>query len=456
MQFLRTINNTLVVIALSLIPALLSGCINEEGVCGADTESERQTVMEFTIVTRQPNSLRSATRALLPAPNTTQDGFLDENYLDLDNLRFLLFDDQKNLIQSFAPEVEAEAGTNYIKYSVKAFINNPYFLDATGENLTFYIMVLGNYSLLTPSNFSFPTGLALETLFDPSKVGTFEMPKRLGWSSFWRPSYNGADYTDADGNDNQFNNTRAFIPMAGVQNFTVSVADLKNSSPDKPLQLSTETNGKEINMLRALAKIEIIDRINANGEGAATVQPAPADRSYVEKAELMGHFSRGSIMPSFADWNRNGIETQYARTPSIPDGSEFLPISAINDELEISLDDYKNVANFFPDKEATELRADKCRVLSCYLTEYDIAKLGGKDAMWIRATVLNPGDGEEDTRSVFYRIDVAPYTDGRPGAAMNIVRNNIYRYEVRSVSSTLSIKWTVCNMDTGEAKIEFN
>lgn len=452
MQFLRTINNTLVVIAMSLMPALLAGCINEEGVCSPDKDKERQTVMEFTIVTRQPNSPRTATRALLPAPNTPQDGFLDENYLDLDNLRFLLFDDQKNLIQSFAPEVEAVVGTNYIKYSVRAFINNPYFLEATGDNLSFYIMVLGNYSLLQPANFSFPNGLALESLFDASKVGTFEMPKRLGWASFWRPSYNGADYTDADGYPNYFNNTRAFIPMAGLQSFTVSVAALKNSTVDKPLQLSTE--GKEINMLRALAKIEVIDRINALGTGENTVQPDQKDRSYVEKAELMGFFTRGSVLPSFDDWNRSGIETQYARTPSIPDDSEFYSVPATNAEL--AVDELRTIINFFPDREATELREDGCRVLSCYLTEYDFSKLDGQAAMWIRATVLNPGNGDTEARSVFYRIDVAPYTNGRPGPTMNIVRNNIYRYEVTSVSSDISVKWTVCNMDTGEAEIEFN
>lgn len=452
MQFFRTINNTLVVIAMSLMPALLAGCINEEGVCSPDKDMERQTVMEFTIVTRQLNPPRTATRTLLPAPNTEQDGFLDENYLDLDNLRFLLFDDQKNLIQSFAPEVETVVGTNYIKYSVRAFINNPYFLEATGDNLSFYIMVLGNYSLLQPANFSFPNGLALESLFDASKVGTFEMPQRLGRASFWRPSYNGADYTDADGNLNYFNNTRAFIPMSGLQNFTVSVSALKNSTVDKPLQLSTE--GKEINMLRALAKIEVIDRINASGNGENTVQPDPKDRSYVEKVELMGFFTRGSILPSFDDWNRSGIETQYARTPSVPDAAQYQSVAAESDN--VTINDYSNVVNFFPDREATESREDGCRVLSCYLTEYDVLKLNNPPGMWIRATVLNPGDGDADTRSVFYRIDVAPYINGRPGAAMNIVRNNIYRYEVTSVSSTISVNWTVCDMDTGEANIEFN
>ena len=452
MKFIRTIKNTFAAIAVSLIPALLSGCINEEGVCVPDDDNGRQTVMEFTIVTRQLNSPRAGSRALIPAPNTPQEGFIDENYLDLSKLYFLLFDADKNLLQPFTPEVKAIEGTNYIKYSVRAFLNNKYFLDADGENLSFYIMVLGNYDLLNPQRFSFSSWTNLELPFGSDKVGTFEMPKRLGYLYFWRPNYNGRNYVDADGYDNE-NSARAYIPMAGLQNFTVKVSDLKNSSPDKPLQISPEGQGKDINMLRALAKIEIIDRINAVGEGANTVQPDKNNRSYVEKAELMGFFTRGSILPSFADWNRDGIETQYARTPAIPDGSVYTSVPA---NADLSVNNPADIINFFPDKEATEARADGCRVLSCYLTEYDINKLNGGAPMWIRTTVMNPGNGNEDDRSMFYRIDVAPYTNGRPGAAMNIVRNNIYRYEITSVSSSLNINWTVCDMDNATADIPFN
>ena len=36
-------------------------------------------------------------------------------------------------------------------------------------------------------------------------------------------------------------------------------------------------------MLRAIAKIEVIDRIGATGDGDATIQPDPADRASIDK-----------------------------------------------------------------------------------------------------------------------------------------------------------------------------
>ncbi len=434
---------------------LFVACVGEDAPCDPVAPDDGITI-EFRMATRNAKGSNQS-RAVLPPSGTPEDGFPNENFLDLDNLRFLLFNSDWSLIQIFKPEIEAEDAQTYIKYRVRAFLNNPYFLDAEdGTEITFGIMVLGNCSTLSPERLVYHDGMTLADVFDPSTVGTFAMPVRSNYGNFWRPSFTTADYTDADGIVHS-GVQRAYIPMSGMQTFTVKVDDLKASTPQNPLQLSGIDGEKDINMLRALAKIEVIDRINATGTGAETVQPGITERTNVEKAELMGFMSRGSILPSMSDWNRpvrDVYETQYSTSPLIPVGSAFKSVPLLGDgSLEVN-GDYSGVVNFFADAEATKSRADGCRVLSCYLTEYNPADIADNlNKMWVRLTVLNNGDSEN---SQFYRLSLAPYTNGAPGAVMPIVRNNIYRYEITSVTSEISVNWTVCPMDEYGTDIEFN
>lgn len=444
MLTIKTKINRLAFLSLILISILLQGCITGENECPIKNGSEDGAVLQFTVITKRANAPQNDTRALIE-PTNPQIGTVDENYLDLDNLVFLLYDNNRTLIQTLYPEVHSVPNTEYVKYTVKARINHPYFLNAPGPELSFYILVVGNYSLLNPTNTSFSGTTALQNLFSPDIVAGFEMPKRIGYEAYWKPNCD----------DDKYDGNKAYIPMSGLQHFTVSVAQLQQSTAEQPLQLSEGVQGKEVNMLRALAKIEIVDRINASGTGSSTIQPGIEERAFVEKAELMGYFSRGSLLPAFEDWNKgSSLETQYAASPSIPNDARFVSIPPQSDELEVSQENARNVINFFYDEEATARREDKCRVFSCYLTEYDASRLtSGQAPMWIRTTVQNKNN---TAQSILYRILVAPYSNGTAGSPMDIVRNNIYRYEILSVSSQLQLNWTVCNMDTGVANIEFN
>ena len=429
---------------LSVITALMLGsCVNENLPCPAESvEDEGKGVtIEFAMLTR--NALSS--RTLDTPPGNTETGFAAENYLDLDNLLFLLFDDSQTLLRVFKPDVmlsdeiaDQDAG-EYVKYKVRAFLNDRYFLDATEGNLTFTIVVIGNYGLLSPERFAYHVGQKLEDIFAPDKVGTFAMPVSNNWMNRWVPSIFGTPYTDALG-DSYGGETPAHIPMAGMQTFTARVSSLLASTVAKPYDLSSNgTSGRWINMLRALAKIEIVDRIGAVGTGSSTNQPDRDNRSWVEKAELVGYTTRGAIFPTFSQWQTNGLETQYVTAPSIPAGASYVGKEP-GDQLTID----GGAINFFADAEATTAREDGCTVFSCYLTEYNQAlRPSTVYPMWIKITAHSPGSDGADAASVPYRLEVAPYIDNAPGAAMNILRNNIYRYEITGISSTLDLNLMV-------------
>lgn len=431
----KSISSLLIALMLPLV-----GCINDDSPCdnGVDKADRDEMAIEFSLVTSNPT--KGGTRALIAPTGTAQDGSLAENYLDLDNLTFLLFDDKQELLQVISPYVEPEDRNSYIKYRVTAFISDHYFLHATTEQLTFTIVVLGNYQDLSPQRFGFAKGMKLADLFDQTKVGTFAMPIRNNWDNSWIPSI-------LPGENGQ---QRGFIPMAGMQTFTVDVSDLQKSNSGNPLVLSTDENGKDINMLRALAKIEIVDKIGfING-----TQPDIDNRSWVEKAELIGHSTRGSIFPTLEQWNRAGnpFETQYVRTVSIPSDNTYLGAQPTND---FSTDNAAANANFFLDAAASALREnDHCRVLSCYLTEYDPANRGTAYPMWMRLTVHGPGTANGS--STLYRLEPAPYVDNTPGTLLPILRNNIYRYEITGIGTELDLTLIVDDWDLHETNWEFS
>lgn len=412
----------------------LAACINDDDLCnnGSKPGQKEGIAVEFSLDTHLPSA--KGTRALLPPSGTPQEGSIAENYLDLDNLTFLLFDDKKEMLQILSPYVEPESTSSYVKYKVTAFLSDPYFLHAIDPTLDFTIVVLGNYQGLSPQRVAYAKGMKLEDLFDPAKVGTFAMPISNNWGSSWIPSIYPGDNGQQAGH----------IPMAGMQTFTVNTADLRVSTPEKPLVLSTDENGKDINMLRALAKIEIVDKIGF----ANNTQPDTENRSWIEKVELIGHSTRGSIFPTLDQWNRTGnpYETQYVRSTSVPTDNVYLGQQPTDG---FATENDNATVNFFKDAAAVELRPnDNCQVFSCYLTEYDPLNIGTVYPMWMRLTIHGPGTA--GTSSTLYRLEPAPYVDNVPGNLLQILRNNIYRYEITGIGTDVNVNLIVEDWDAHE------
>ncbi|MDE6266279.1 MAG: hypothetical protein K2M07_02885 [Muribaculaceae bacterium] len=395
---------------MSLIVAvamMLTGCIYDRMDCPENEELENVgevITIEFTMLTR---NAQSASRSLDPPPSP-ETGFSAENYLDLGNLTFLLFDDNRKMLRTFSPDVDVieEATGPYVKYRVRTFLHDNYFLKTTSENITFTIVVLGNFAGLSPERFNFSAGEKLEDIFKPEIVGTFAMPLSNNSANTWIP----AVAPIASQNSGH-------IPMSGMQTFTVPTGALRASSPDSPYQLSEGPSQKHINMLRALAKIEIVDKI--------AYSATDNNHFTIEHVELIGHNTRGSILPLFGEWERD-LETQYVKLPSVPSDAAYIgsdPGSGIGTSVTGS----QAERDFFLDADATAARTDGCKVYSCYLTEYDPEAVGSASPMWMRLTMSAPWGEDETTQ---FRLDVAPYTDGTPQEPMPILRNNIYRYVI--------------------------
>lgn len=421
---------------------LAGGCVYDFDNCPSPENEDVK--LRFTVVTRaSPDTGPGRTRAA--DISGEQAGTAAENYLNLAgrDIRFLLFDGDKKLLRDFTPDTDitaAPGSTDYITYTVHATIAEPYFAKVADNDTDFYIMVIANGRPHSLRAFGLAPGVT--TIQDVSEQLTAFVQKSYiktesGAEIAWTPSQPGK----ADGE---------YIPMAGLQHFTLAKGAF-DSGPEGFVNLSGD-GGKDINMLRALAKIEIIDKIGVAGK----FDKEDKTRIQVEKAELFGRFSTGTILPSYGQWNRNGVlETQQVTAPTIASRLDYIPPTD-----DIGNPERASLIEFYEDEEATARREDECPVFSAYVTEYSSTDIEEKLPPYVRITVKDPEKG-----SKFYRMELAEYKDGSPGKNLDaLLRNHIYRYEIVSVSQpdepgeegTLNIRWTLCPMDVpGAIDIEF-
>lgn len=412
---------------------LAGGCIYDFDSCAA-TEDREDVKLRFTVVTRASYGPgQGKTRAA--DIDGEQPGSAPENYLNLAgrDIRFLLFDGEQKLLRDFTPDADITpaSGSNYVTYTVRATIAEPYFANVATAATDFYIMVIANGRPHSLRAFGLTPGVT--SIQDVSEQLTAFVQKNYiktesGAEIAWEPSRPG----EADGE---------YIPMAGLQHFTLAKGAFDGKGPEDFVELSPENGGKDINMLRALAKIEIIDRIDVTGN----FDKEDKTHINVEKAELFGRFTTGTILPSYNQWNRNGVlETQQVTGPTIASTLDYIPPTG-----DIEKPEWTSLIEFYEDEKATGRRTDGCPVFSAYVTEYSRTAINGKLPPYVRITVKDP------TGSKFYRMELAEYKDGKPEKNLDaLLRNHIYRYEIVSVSQPdesgesgkLDIFWTICPM----------
>ncbi len=96
----------------------------------------------------------------------------------------------------------------------------------------------------------------------------------------------------------------------------------------------------------------------------------------------------------------------------------------------------------------TKTVGDETRtVYSAYVTEADLTANRAVINLTVRDSGANPTSKD-------YKMEVDEYADGKPTKRLGaLLRNHIYRYEIRSASNTLDINYTICPMGTGVADI---
>lgn len=404
------------------LPAMLTltGCVNDYGNCVDPDGGPAPVKLRFTIVTRAlPDSGTRQTRAADTDGNLP--GTASENYLNIAgrDIRFLLFDENKTLLRDFTPNVDITPSdaSNYIAYTVRATIAEPYFARVAEQEQTgFYIMVIANGRPYGLGAFGLAPGVTtIENV--ASQPASFTMPTSTEWPdgsrTGWMPSAPG----NADGE---------YIPMSGLQYFTLQKGAFDNSGPEGFVDLSPENGGKDINMLRAIAKIEVVDKIDI-------LDKFPGDRNIeMKKAELFGYCATGTILPSYIEWEKNDVgnpETQQVGQPTMASPLDYRDNTTID---------------FFEDEAAQKAREDGCPVFSVYVPEYSRAAIGTAVRPYIRVTVQDVDIYHPNPKT--YTFKLASSTDVEIEA---LLRNHIYRYEVIAVGSTIG--YTVCPWDEREA-----
>ncbi len=418
---------------LTALLTALSSCSGDSGSSPLPEEADGPFQISFRIVTR---TVGSTSRAADIAGD--EKGFTYENYLDVNDLRYILFDKDQNFISDITPKAEiASVNDDYTIYEVRAKLDEPYFVDNINGFIDFYILILANYS---GWDISFPplqAGTSLQDLF----TATQPMSPLPVTAMLMKAA------TD--------DTARQLFPMAGLQYFHINGLNLLNTTADQPYDLSdVNFNGKDINMLRALTKIEIIDRINiSEAEGYVFSQEDAKSPLRIQSAEIDGYFSEGLLLPALDIWKRNVTypETQQVNAPTLATASIYAVPPTLNADNEYAEGaDFSGCSlDFAYDPAATAARQDKCPVYSCYLYEYSLASIGTRQAPYFRVTTKGSeadADPHYDSLTLPFRMTTTT-AEGNVIPLPALLRNHIYRYEITGISQQVEFKWTVCPMD---------
>lgn len=411
-------NISIIVGFLSLL--LTASCVNESEPCPEDiskTETPADVSCRLTISTKA-----GGTRA--DHDNETDEPGIDpENYIDIDDLQLMLFSEGRNFIQYLIPEKIYKNSDG--SYDLDIRIQDYHFMTIVNslkdtDIIRFYILALANgCSLGSPWLNAFPAG-------SPNPDGTFRVtgtPLRDLMGAAQSTTMTVTPVTSRllgagkEGIDFQ----PQYMPMSGIQTFEIRKAALKATTPEQPFDLD-----RDLRLLRALAKIEVIDHINYIGQFNNTIASSP-DR--INRIELAGYVNKGNLLPSYTAWQggTNLWSTDQLTSPWLPKNAIYNNPPAFNEI-------YSNITgwneNMRLDFERDGSAADGAPIYSCYVYEY-----------------LNPADGTNVTVSQppylcvtlgdnrVFTMRLAAYDDGEATEDLTeLVRNHIYRYQINSVT----------------------
>ena len=218
-----------------------------------------------------------------------------------------------------------------------------------------------------------------------------------------------------------YKNGRKGIPMCGVKEFTLTGSDIKSGTE---LEISTETD--PIMMLRAVAKIEIIDNLY---EGKRDADCG------VKVASVSRYNKTGTLICDLKNNPSWYVEDHQVDTPTLP---AVTPNQAADLEmLPAGTDDAGRP------------------VWAAYVPEFDMSKLmtpGDVLRPAVKLQIRKPGS---DPTLLGYIVDMADYGGGSTPVITNeyryILRNHIYRFELTgspdNPNRNIIINYTVCPWD---------
>lgn len=382
-----SISYTLRLFAL-LAAFVAASCVNDNEPDCPPIGQARQYVLNLRVVTS-----KAATRMTRTAGHDTEEATPDEDYIDIDGRDFLVlvFDGYGRLIQRFEPSstvIKQGQGTSYELSGV---------LGETSAN-EIQVAVIANCNSMGAGN-----------AYDRFVLGNTFLSEMYGDGTKWNftlPNPEGGWQPDKD--------TKKTIPMYGC-------SEAKPLSPENATQSEDDENRYilnlgEIKMLRAVAKIEIVDCLPEGVE----IDP---------NVTLSAYNTQGRLIPDATknpDWNK--AETQVI-SPTLPD----------------NVTTTANLKFFTESKTIGDMPR---KVYSAYVTEANLTA----NRPHINLTVKD-SDGQ-GTSSKDYQMAVDSYPISPTQGLAALLRNHIYRYEIKSASSnSLTVNYTICPMGSGIADI---
>lgn len=272
----RIIHNTLSLLAGGLLTVSLSGCLDDNSACIEDQPGykEGNDVWLTFNLKNEIDVMGRSTRADDAAGHPDENSTAAENYIDTQDVRLLLLDDQGRLMKMFVPGdftvISSGDGSDFRTYELKMPINREYFSYAD-TNVTFSLLVIANSK-----------GIGNNQTYDEINDMTYYMTnlsqlssKRLGFA------YNG--FSDALTTWIPDIASKRHIPMAGKRTFHLSRTQIESAnSADSPIDL---TSDEPLDMQRAMAKVRVIDAI------------PETDGAKITSVTLTGMNSRGAYLP---------------------------------------------------------------------------------------------------------------------------------------------------------------
>lgn len=350
---------TLVVLWL-IVSATASSCRSgHEPGRDEDTDGSRIS-FKFTIYTEDtPQSTRALGVWEEDAANVA------ERILNADDMRILFFDQSGRLLKSVRPSDVDYVGsdvTNDGYYTVSASFTHEYFDNFDDNaNVAFTVMILANLEGIGGRYTDYAPG----DTFMQDVADSFPV------------------------SDNYFPTVESGIPMYGVKGFYVPKETLMQGT-DAPV-------AGDIDMIRALCKIEVRDRITNPVTG-------PDGQRYpiITNVEMVSWLNRGYLRPRFDDY------------PSGLREANIYPAGATTDAV------------------AARTVNDK---YIFYCPEADVA-----DMRFRVTAIVEPGQAPRQ-----FETGLEPF---RAGIGKELVRNHIYRFDVKAFNTILDLDvnvsdWTV-------------
>lgn len=445
----RLIRLTRTLAVLTALACVAASCVTEADECPEVPETPKEVFqLRFRICSRIPESDSRAENDKEEGSVAESDSYREEvgsvaeNMINVNDIVYYIFDRNRKFLLQLKPEttVTTKLPNDYAIYEVTAKIGNDedpdnYFKSHWSSQVDFYILAMANYSGYTTSMPTPTADTTIESLMDGKTTVMNALPDT-------EKILKGAEVTSADG--------KSLIPMAGLQLFSVNGSWFETQTGETPIDLTFIT-GKQLNMLRSMAKLEVIDKIN-HKEGTVYDPEKGKDNLRIAGVTINGVMKEALLLPTSNQWSYNNFsETRQVQNASVTGLAGYAQPETEGSTL-----------IFAYDARETELRPDKCPVYSCYVWEYSGTVILEEKTPSLTVTVRNAINQQTGAPypNVDYTLrlltDMTPPADATPTPISEILRNTIHRFEISAVEAGLTVKWGVCPMEDASTDITFN